>query len=190
MANPITTASVAATSCGLRLTPTMLSPSRAVRPIRSVLSTNFFGVYEALTMVGAESLFKAWEASLAPEIVDAFYPLTRAVNNWMPEIMAYFDQPVTNSYAEALNGLIRVANRMGRGYSFEALRAKILFTEGVQKKSRHRPKFQRKQEGFIEYFNPFALGRGAASSTFEDDLEINLGSGISTLVRWIEESKL
>jgi transposase len=57
---------------------------------------------------------------------EAFYPLTRAVNNWMPEIMAYFDHPVTNAYTESLNNLGRVMNRLGRGYSFEALRAKIL----------------------------------------------------------------
>ncbi len=47
----------------------------------------------------------------------------------MPEILNYFQHPVTNAYTESLNNLIRVMNRLGRGYSFEALRAKILFTE-------------------------------------------------------------
>lgn len=35
---------------------------------------------------------------------------------------------------------------MGRGYSFEALRAKILFTEGAHKRTLSRPKFERRRE--------------------------------------------
>ena len=42
--------------------------------------------------------------------------------------------------------IILVINRLGRGYNFEALRAKILATEGVHSKSRSRPKFERKRE--------------------------------------------
>ena len=102
---------------------------------------DFFAIYDALTIQEGQTLFRSWEAGLAPEIKDAFYPLTRAVNNWMPEIMTYFDHPVTNAYTESLNNLIRVMNRLGRGYSFEALRAKILITEGVCKVKK--PKFQR-----------------------------------------------
>ena len=37
-------------------------------------------------------------------------------------------------------------NRPGRGYSFEALRAKILFTEGAHKHKLSRPKFERRRE--------------------------------------------
>lgn len=53
---------------------------------------------------------------------------------------AYFDHRITNAYTESLNSLIRVVNRLGRGYSFDALRAKILFTEGLQKE--RKPKYQ------------------------------------------------
>lgn len=58
------------------------------------------------------------------------------MDHWETEIFAYFDHPVTNAYTEALNGLIRAMYRLGRGYSFEAIRAKILFTEGVTKTKR------------------------------------------------------
>ena len=54
-----------------------------------------------------------------------------------------FDQQVTNAFTESLNSLIRVTNRMGRGYSFEVLRAMILFTRGTHKKKMQRPKFER-----------------------------------------------
>jgi len=55
------------------------------------------------------------------------------MNNWEEEIFNYFDSPITNAYTESLNRLIKTMNHIGRGYSFEALRAKILFTQGYRK---------------------------------------------------------
>ena len=49
----------------------------------------------------------------------AYQPLITAFHNWRHEILAYFDWRLTNACAESANNLIRVANRMGRGYSFE-----------------------------------------------------------------------
>lgn len=149
----------------------------------------FFAIYDALTVQEGSSLFRGWEAGLAPEIKDAFYPLTKAVNNWMPEIMAYFDHPVTNAYTESLNNLIRVMNRLGRGYSFEALRAKILFTEGVNKVKK--PKFQRpiRDEGKAAY-ECFTSSSRTVQSDVSEDREINYGADISKLVDMIEEGRL
>ncbi len=151
---------------------------------------DFFGIYDAMTVQDAMLRFKAWELNLTPDIKDAFHPLTRAVNNWMPEIMAYFDHPVTNAYTESLNNLIRVMNRLGRGYSFEALRAKILFTEGVCKV--RKPKFQKtaRQEEKMEYFHMTTGFSKMTTSTREPEPEINYGADISTLVRLIEEGRL
>lgn len=150
----------------------------------------FFAIYDAMTFQEGIAQFRDWEASLAPEIKDAFYPLTRAVNNWMPEIMAYFDHPVTNAYTESLNNLIRVMNRLGRGYSFEALRAKILFTEGVCKIKK--PKFQRPSQRTQEAdaFNYFSAISRMGPSIVPEEREINYGADISTLVRMIEEGLL
>lgn len=49
------------------------------------------------------------------------------MRNWRTEILAFFDHPITNGYTEALNGATKVINRMGRGYSFEVLRGRVLF---------------------------------------------------------------
>lgn len=151
---------------------------------------DFFAIYDSITVQEGITQFRDWEASLAPEIKDAFYPLIRAVNNWMPEIMAYFDHPVTNAYTESLNNLIRVMNRLGRGYSFEALRAKILFTEGVCKVKK--PKFQRpvQNEPGMEAFSYFSPLSRTGPSTNSGEREINYGADISTLVRMIEEGLL
>lgn len=104
--------------------------------------------------------------------------------------MAYFDHPVTNAYTESLNNLIRVMNRLGRGYSFEALRAKILFTEGVCKIKK--PKFQRpvQKPQEMEAFSYFSSLSQMEPSTVSEGREINYGADISTLVRMIEEGLL
>ncbi|APZ42571.1 ISL3 family transposase [Acidihalobacter ferrooxydans] len=114
---------------------------------------DFYAIYEAKSPAEAKTLFNAWLHTLTPDIRDAFSDLVRAWQNWEPYICNYFKHPVTNAYTESLNNLIRVMNRLGRGYSFEALRAKILFAEGAFKTEKKRPKFQRKQvaERFIGY---------------------------------------
>lgn len=66
---------------------------------------------------------------------EPFHELIRAVENWKPEIFAFFDhRGKTNAYTEAMNGLTRVVNRGGRGYSFAAIRAKALY--GGKKRDR------------------------------------------------------
>ena len=93
---------------------------------------------------------------------------------------------MTNAYTESLNSLIRVMSRLGRGYSFEALRAKILFTEGVHNKAK--PKFRRR-----EVMADDMVGRMAMFTTFQHDVpeaEKNYGVDIPTLTRLIEEGKL
>ena len=65
-----------------------------------------------------------------------FSDLIKAISNWEEEIFNYFTSPITNAYTESLNRLIKTMNHVGRGYSFEVLRAKILFTQGYRKVKR------------------------------------------------------
>ena len=58
---------------------------------------------------------------------NGFKDLIRAVGNWKPEVLNFFDCGATNAYTEAANGLAKIRNRSGRGYSFDAIRAKILY---------------------------------------------------------------
>ncbi len=111
------------------------------------LKEGFYGIYEgAGSPQAAIAAYEAWNKAVVPEVRDAFHDLIRAFTNWQPFILNYFEHPVTNAYTESLNSLIRVMNRLGRGYSFEALRAKILFTEGAHKHKLSRPKFERRRE--------------------------------------------
>jgi hypothetical protein len=109
------------------------------------LKEDFYKIYDCTSPDEAQGAYLEWKSKITPEVEFAFHDLTRAWDNWKPWILEYFNHPVTNAYTESLNNLIRVMNRLGRGYSFEALRAKILFAEGAQKKINAKPKFERKE---------------------------------------------
>ncbi|OIQ73415.1 transposase [mine drainage metagenome] len=156
------------------------------------LKEAFYGIYEGMgTAEQALARYAAWHRSVTPEVRDAYSDLIRAFTNWQPQILAYFDHPVTNAYTESLNSLIRVMNRLGRGYSFEALRAKILFTEGVHNKTK--PKFRRQPaEPTFGYATMEMVGRASFGRNQHEEIEPakNYGADISTLTRLIEEGKL
>jgi transposase len=164
------------------------------------LKEEFFGIYDAQSPDEAQALYIAWKRGVTPEVAAAFSGLIRAWDNWTPWILGYFDHPVTNAYTESLNNLIRVMNRLGRGYSFEALRAKILFAEGAHKHKNSRPKFERKEKERIERMpDEFALF--SAGVPFETEPKQapsiklykpkkNYGVDISTLAALIESEEL
>jgi len=41
-------------------------------------------------------------------------------------VFAYFDTGLTNAFTEAANGILKIANRLGRGYSIDVLRARVI----------------------------------------------------------------
>ncbi|WP_075823983.1 ISL3 family transposase [Clostridium perfringens] len=67
----------------------------------------------------------------------AFKELMKTYNKVKPEIMNYFDARYTNAYTESVNNLIKRVEKQGNGYSFEVLRAKVLYGTQQPKK----PKF-------------------------------------------------
>src|SRR5690606_252122 len=163
------------------------------------LKEDFYGIYEAGTPEEAMRRYEAWYRGISTEIRPYFADLIRAFTNWQPFILNYFEHPVTNAYTESLNSLIRVMNRLGRGYSFEALRAKILFTEGIHSNKQKRPRFERKREP-----EPVEMGYGVpvmekvrpmrAPEAYDphkhEKREKNYGADISTLIRMIEAGEL
>lgn len=93
----------------------------------------FFDFYNCSNRKEAETYLRGWKNSLSTEAEKAFQPLLTALHNWREQILNYFDTPrVTNAYTESLNNLIRLVNRNGRGYSFDVIRAKILYSDGVR----------------------------------------------------------
>ena len=182
------------------------------------LKEDFYGIYEgSASPQAALGAYEAWSKAVVPEVRDAYSDLIRAFTNWQPWIINYFEHPVTNAYTESLNSLIRVMNRLGRGYSFEALRAKILFTEGAHKKTLARPKFERRREAdlviaeeVMDYgvpddavgygLPPGPVGRVALTPRMSipravrphesSGPEKNFGADITTLIAMLEAGKL
>ena len=173
------------------------------------LKEGFYSIYEEATSPQvALSAYEAWNKAVLPEVRDAYSDLIRAFTNWQPWIINYFEHPVTNAYTESLNNLIRVMNRLGRGYSFEALRAKILFTEGAHKHRLSRPKFERRREPepvgmdyVMNYSAPseglermmMTPGRGLQKAAEPHELpgpQKNYGADINTLIELLESGRL
>jgi hypothetical protein len=166
------------------------------------LKEDFFKIYNAKTSEEALARFSMWDRAVTHEVRDAFSDLIKAWLNWQPYIVAYFDrplagQPITNAYTECLNGLIRVMDRLGRGYSFEALRAKILFAEGAFKNELIRPKLEKRRapEPLLSMdltggFDAFQRYSPTANQQEHAVREIKYGPDISTLTRMIENGAL
>lgn len=78
-------------------------------------------------------------------------------------------------------------NRLGRGYSFEERRAKILFSRGAHKVVQKRPRFdsQNQSVGYIGKVM-FDVGYGVPDKVEE----INYGVDIDKLVAMIEAWKI
>ena len=83
-----------------------------------------------------------------------------------------------------MNSLIRVLNRLGRGYSFEALRAKILFSRGSRKIVQNRPKFNRREAQYDTAFMGYAPLNDLPPPSKEEPK--NYGVDIDKLVAMIE----
>jgi transposase len=75
----------------------------------------------------AKERLDAWRATLPQSVRAPFRNLLTSLTNWEPQILTYFDHKATNAPTEALSGAIKRMKSEGRGYSFDALRAKILF---------------------------------------------------------------
>ncbi|MDP3538819.1 MAG: transposase [Azonexus sp.] len=122
-----------------------------LRKISTVLTSDnerLNKVYEVETKEDAWVEYLAWEASIPEELNKPFRPVKTAFRNWKTYILNYFDdERITNAFTESFNAKIRRVYRDGRGYTFERLRAKVLFTDRLQKRgpSRRRSRSRRSQ---------------------------------------------
>ena len=95
-----------------------------------LLKEAFFDLYNFAAKHEAEMAFQVWIDDLNQQsdlIREAFSELTTFMHNWHDPIFNYFDVRATNAYTESLNGMLKQIYRNGRGYSFKAIRAKVLY---------------------------------------------------------------
>ena len=130
---------------------------------------------EEKTKENAIQKFNDWERSI-PKNLKSFKDVAKTVNNNFEDIFTYWDAPIkiTNAYTEGHNGIIRVANRMGRGYTFEVIRAKMLYNKVARSITTMTTK-QNKDESL------------AIVSTRPSKIQLEYGAYIPTLVELYED---
>lgn len=97
-----------------------------------VLKEAFRDVWQTSDRQEAEARYADWLQRVAKsQSADAFKAMTRAVSNWHEEIFAYMDWRLTNAYTESFNALARRMDRVGNGYSFEALKKRLIMAHSL-----------------------------------------------------------
>lgn len=172
------------------------------------LKEEFFGIYEAEDVEAAKVRYAAWANSIPTDLLPHFQPIITSWRNWETEVLEYFNHRITNALTESINAILRALERAGRGYSFEALRAKILFLPKAHKRAR--PRFARQPSGdrlnvaepIFGYGLPDEVfGKGSNRvmkyQTSLDEEAIgemepgkNLGVDVSILLRMIEQGEI
>lgn len=158
------------------------------------LKERLYLIYEVETPEEAWGEYLHWESTIPKELSKPFLAVKTAFRNWKPYILNYFDdQRVTNAFTESFNAKVREVYRNGRGYTFERLRAKVLYTDMFQK----RIKVQEKVRVRKQRFEDVATARYMCLATpMQDDYEIqirtrvaNLGTDLSTLEQAFDSCK-
>lgn len=96
------------------------------------LKERFRDVWKAKSREEAMAIYDDWaHAAIDSKCALCFAPVIRSVSNWREEIFNHFDLQLTNAYTESFNALARKMNRAGNGYSFEALKKRLVMAHGL-----------------------------------------------------------
>ena len=128
------------------------------------LKESFRDIYQSGDRYIAEEKFEHW-CNLIPEGLAPFLVVKETVRNWYNEIFNYFDYPYTNAITESINNLIKSIEKAGRGYTFDVIRAKILYSTKATRMPVYKAKPNwRNCYGYVSLI------------TFEDDKELVCGT--------------
>jgi len=138
----------------------------------------FRAIWKLPTREAGEQAYRDWLAALDPEVAPAFNDLIRAMGNWHSEIFNYFEHRITNAYTESFNSIARKMDRMGRGYSFEVLRAKLLLKYSCHKEEPPPARFAR---------TPLSMGRVyGLGMMMQESPGRHLGIDMAALAGWLD----
>jgi transposase len=141
----------------------------------------FLDIWLAENRDEATFLYDGWKNSIPEHVRSYFHDIFSAFDNWSNEIFNFWDYRFTNAFTEALNNGIRSVYASGNGYSFEVLRAKLLYTKGTHKLFEVKPKYNRKA------FDDTSFQRLYVPPAVET---VNYGVDISTLLTFIETGRI
>lgn len=150
------------------------------------LKEGFFSIWDAQSRIEAEQNYEAWKANIPAELLPEFRLLLQAMHNWHQQVFNYFDHRITNAYTESINNLIKGMNRMGRGYSFDVLRARLLYNEEARKATTVRTSARKRaQPPGMKDFIIYTRAVWVDSST--EDKVVEYGPSIPVLTRLLDD---
>jgi transposase len=91
------------------------------------LKEAFRHIYLAGDRAQAELRLHTFLAAVDRADLPAFDAFAKGIRQWQAELLAYFDEPTTNGYAEGVINKVKVIKRRAYGIpTFDAFRARIL----------------------------------------------------------------
>jgi hypothetical protein len=97
----------------------------------------FCRIYELKEKRKAAHALDKWREDVQKkQMAKPFQQLLSITKNWRTEILAYFDfdGELTNGYIEGFNSVLKAENRKGMGYTFDVLRARVLYGQRLKRK--------------------------------------------------------
>lgn len=92
-----------------------------------LLKEAFRAIYRAGDRAEAERRLERFLAAVARAGLPSFSAFANGLRPWREELLAYFDEPATNGYAEGVTNKIKVIKRRAYGLpSFESFRRRVL----------------------------------------------------------------
>lgn len=88
----------------------------------------FYAMWELTDEAKARKHYAAWLASVPSEFHPRLKFIIDIFDKRPDDIFSYFNTPITNAYTESANAKIKQIQRLGHGYEFPALRAKVLYS--------------------------------------------------------------
>lgn len=150
------------------------------------LKEMFHGLYEHQDKQTALRAAEAWAHSIPPELEPYFKEARGTLLRWKEEIFRYYDVPITNAYTESINNIAKEMNRMGRGYSLDVIRARLLYNDEARKDTRQtiRKKPRKESETLrsaVSCLGSYQIGSQSAEQVIE------YGPSLITLARLLRE---
>lgn len=131
------------------------------------LKEGFLSIWDEDGRSRAEAAWKHWQANVPVELRNDFKALITAMTNWHDEIFNYFEAHMTNAFTESTNSLTRVMNRMGRGYSFDVIRARMLYDPEARKRGSVTQPVEEPTAGYAKKTVTWSLSIGYAPKVIE-----------------------
>jgi transposase len=95
------------------------------------LKEAFRDIYQASSRADAQQRLNTWFVAVDRAGLPAFDAFAKGIRSWQQELLAYFDEPTTNGYAEGVINKVKVIKRRAYGLpTFTGFRKRVVIACG------------------------------------------------------------